>query len=93
MSVALRHLVFASLPLLAGLGAGWGFAYVQESCGALVGFLFAAKCRGVQLEYQLLIQTWGTAAGGVASAILGTWLEIRRARTVHNHVSIRGATS
>ncbi|HXF95822.1 MAG TPA: hypothetical protein VNI61_06930 [Gemmatimonadales bacterium] len=88
MSVALRHLVLASLPLLVGLGAGWGFAYTQESCSRLVGFLFAAKCRGVQLEYQILFQTWGTAAGAVLAAILGTWLELRRTRRRLAHPSV-----
>ena len=78
MAVTLRHLVIASLPLLFGLGAGWGFAYMQESCGRLVGFLFTAKCRGVQLEYQMIFQTWGTAAGCVVAAVLGAWLERRR---------------
>lgn len=78
MGVTLRHLAIALLPLLFGLGAGWGFAYMQESCTRLVGFLFSAKCRGVQLEYQLVFQTWGTAAGCAVSAVLGAWLERRR---------------
>ncbi|MGH7700426.1 MAG: hypothetical protein ACREMJ_07940 [Gemmatimonadales bacterium] len=84
MSVVLRHVVLASLPLLIGLGAAWGFAYTQESCGRLVGFLFAAKCRGVQLQYQMLFQTWGTAAGCVLAAVLGAWMELRRRRAVQS---------
>ena len=93
MFVALRHLVLTSVPVLVGLAAGWGFAYLQESCGSAVGFLFAAKCRGVQLEYQLLFQTFGTVTGGVFAAMLGTWLEHRRKRTGQRHVSFPGATS
>lgn len=82
MSVVLRHLVLACLPLLFGLGAGWGFAYTQESCGRLVGALFAAKCGRVQLQYQMAFQSWGTAVGCLLTAVLGTWLELRRRRAV-----------
>ena len=91
MSLVLRHIAIASLPLLFGLAAGWGFAYSQESCGRLVGFLFAAKCRGVQLQYQVAFQTWGTAAGCVATALIGAWLELRRRRIVQSDVSNPGA--
>jgi hypothetical protein len=91
MVIAMRHLVLAAFPVLVGLGAGWGFAYLQESCGQAVGFLFAAKCRGVQLEYQLLFQTFGTVGGGVLAAMLGTWLEHRRKRTGPRHDSLPGA--
>jgi len=73
-----RHLLLASLPLVCGLAAGWGFAWWQEECGKLVGFLFSAKCRGVQLQYQLLFQTWGVVAGCLLAAGLGSWLEVRR---------------
>jgi hypothetical protein len=93
MSVVLRHLVLASLPLVFGLGAGWGFAYAQESCGRLVGFLFAAKCRGVQLQYQVAFQTWGTAVGCALTALLGVWLELRRRRVVQSDVSNIGEQS
>lgn len=93
MSAVLRHLVIASLPLLFGLGAGWGFAYMQESCGKLVGFLFSARCRGVQLEYQIIFQTWGTAAGCVVAAAVGAWLELRRRPAVQSGVSNQGEPS
>jgi membrane associated rhomboid family serine protease len=86
MAVTLRHLVIAFLPLLFGLGAGWSFAYMQESCTRLVGFLFSAKCRGVQLEYQVVFQTWGTAAGCLVAAVLGAWLERRREHARHGTV-------
>jgi hypothetical protein len=78
--VIARHVTLASLPVLLGLGAGWGFALLQESCGQLVGFLFAAKCRGVQLEYQIAFQAWGTVAGSFLGAGLGIWLERRRTK-------------
>ncbi len=74
----IRHVTLVSLPLILGLAAGWGFAYMQRSCGELVGFLFAAKCRGVQLEYQIAFQTAGTVAGCLLAVGLGIWLERRR---------------
>jgi hypothetical protein len=80
MGLVLRHMLVAFLPLLFGLGAGWAFALSQESCGRLVGFLFAAKCRGTQLEYQLAFQTVGTGVGCLLAASLGAWLEGRRWR-------------
>ena len=82
MRIVLGHLMLASPPLLVGIAAGWGFAWTQESCGRLVGILLAAKCRGVQLEYQLAIQTWGTAVGCVIAALLGAYWELRRRRNV-----------
>ena len=80
MRIVLRHVLLASLPLAVGLAAGWGFALTQGSCGSLVGPIFAAKCHGRQLEYQLLFQTWGTLAGGLLAAGIGTWLEFRGRR-------------
>lgn len=91
MKVLFRHLLLASFPVLLGLGAGWGFAYTQESCSRLVGFLFAAKCRGVQLQYQMRFQTWGTVLGAALAASLGAWLELRRRRTVQRADSTQGA--
>lgn len=82
MRVVLRHFLLASLPLAIGLAAGWGFALTQGSCGALVGPIFAAKCHGRQLEYQLLFQTWGTVAGSLLAAGVGAGLELRRRRAV-----------
>ena len=77
-----RNLVVAVLPLLFGVGAGYGFALSQQSCGKLVGALFASKCRGRQLEYQILFQTAGAGAGTLVAAVVGTWLEHRRRRVV-----------
>jgi hypothetical protein len=82
MFVMLKHLLLASLPLAFGVAAGWGFAYLQGSCGSLVGPVFAAKCHGRQLEYQILFQTGGTALGVLLGATLGARLELRRRRTV-----------
>jgi hypothetical protein len=93
MLTVLRYLLLASPPLLLGLGAGWGFAWVQESCGRLVGILLAAKCRGVQLEYQLAFQTWGTALGCVVTAALSAYLELRRRRKVVRAQPLPGGVS
>ena len=82
MRVVLRHLMVVALPLVLGLAAGWGFAYLQEPCGRLVGFALAAKCRGVQLEWQLGLQTLGTAVGYLIAVPLGAWLELRSRRAV-----------
>lgn len=73
-----RHVLLAALPLIAGVAAGWGFALTQGSCGDLVGPLLAPMCRGRQLQYQILFQAWGTAAGCALTAVLGIWLEMRR---------------
>ncbi len=78
MRVILRHTALAALPLVCGLAAGWIFAGLQESCWDLVGPIFSAKCRGVQLRYQVGIQTGGTAFGGLIAAAIGIWLERRR---------------
>lgn len=82
MRVMLRHLLIAALPLAFGVAAGWGFAYTQEACGRLVGFALAAKCHGVQLEWQVAFQTVGTLAGYLIAAPLGAWLELRSRRAV-----------
>jgi hypothetical protein len=82
MRIILRHTLIAALPLVFGLAAGWGFAHMQPSCSHLVGFAFAAKCHGVQLEWQVLFQTAGTVAGCVLAAPLGAWLELRGRRAV-----------
>lgn len=82
MRVVLRHIILAALPLALGLAAGHGFIYMQESCGRLVGFALAAKCRGVQLEWQVAFQTAGTLTGCLIAAVLGSWLELRSRRAV-----------
>jgi len=93
MGILLRHLLLASPPLILGLGAGWGFALSQESCGRMVGLLFAAKCRGTLLEYQMLLQTGGTALGWLVAALLGIWWERRRRRDVQRANQEWGGTS
>lgn len=89
MTTFLRNLGLGFLPLCFGLAAGEGFAYTMQSCGRLVGPIFAAKCRGRQLEYQLQFQTAGTAAGSLVATGLGLWLELRRRRVVQQPNSIR----
>src|SRR2546428_10862694 len=63
MKIFLRHVVLCSLPLLFGAGAGYGFTFIQGSCGAMVGALFAGKCAGPQREYQARIQLRREADG------------------------------
>lgn len=82
MGIILKHLLLASPPLILGLGAGWGFALSQESCGQMVGILFAGKCRGTLLEYQMLLQTVGTALGCLLVALIGVRWELRRRKEV-----------
>ncbi len=45
MKILLRHLVLCSLPILFGAGAGYGFTFIQGSCGAMVGALFSVSTR------------------------------------------------
>jgi hypothetical protein len=86
MKVFFRHFLIALLPLVFGVGAGWGFAavlsYTRNTCGRLVGPVFAPKCHWIQLEYQIMWMMGGMAFGCVLAAILGTWLELRRRRAV-----------
>jgi len=82
MKLFFRHLVVVALPLVFGLASGYGFARSQGPCGSLVGPIFAAKCHGRLLEYQMKFQTAGTAIGTVVAAALGAWLEHRRRRVV-----------
>lgn len=90
--IVLKHLLIALLPLACGLAAGLGFAYSQATCGSMVGPVFAAKCHGRLLEYQLFFQTAGTLAGCVLTAVLGAWLELRRRRVVLQTASTEEAT-
>ncbi len=93
MKVFLRHFFIALLPLVLGLGAGWGFAFSQNSCGRLVGPVFAPKCHWIQLEYQIMFMMAGTALGCVVAATLGSWLELRRRRAVQRADPNQGGPS
>jgi hypothetical protein len=93
MKVFLRHFFIALLPLVFGLGAGWGFAFSQNSCGRLVGPVFAPKCHWIQLEYQIMFMMAGTALGCVIAATLGSWLELRRRRAVQRADPNQGGPS
>jgi hypothetical protein len=72
-----RHVALGFLPLVMGIGAGWLFAAQQPSCGSLVGPLFAAKCGRMLVQYQLWIQTAGTAGGCFIGTVFGIWLDRR----------------
>lgn len=72
-----RHVVLGFLPLAMGVAAGWVFMSQQPSCGSLVGPLFAAKCGRMLVQYQLWIQTAGTAGGCFIGTVFGLWLERR----------------
>jgi hypothetical protein len=78
MKIMLRHFVIALIPLALGLAAGWAFAFSQDSCGRLVGPVFAPKCRWIQLEYQIMFHLSGVALGCLVAAIVGASLEFRR---------------
>ena len=92
MKIFLRHLALCALPLVCGIGAGFGFARSQASCGSLVGPIFAAKCHGRQLEYELKFQIAGTGFGTLVAASLGAWLEHRRRRVVQPSTPAGGVT-
>ena len=80
MKLQLRHFFVALLPLILGLAARWGFAFSQNTCGRLVGPIFAPKCHWIQLEYQLGFQMAGTVLGCLIAAALGASLERRSRR-------------
>jgi len=80
MRIYLRHFFIALLPLTIGLAASWGFAFSQNTCGRLVGPIFAPKCHWIQLEYQLGFQMAGTALGCLIAVVVGASLERRSRR-------------
>ncbi|HEY3279059.1 MAG TPA: hypothetical protein VGJ83_00990 [Gemmatimonadales bacterium] len=90
MRIVLRNLCIALLPLIFGLAASWGFAFSQQTCGRLVGPVFAPKCHWMQLEYQLGFQSAGTLLGCLLATVLGSWLELRRRRAVQRADSQQG---
>ncbi len=82
MKTFIRHLTLCALPLIGGIGAGYGFAAKQASCMSLVGVILAAKCHVRQLEYQQRFELAGAAAGWLVASTLGAWLEHRRRRSL-----------
>lgn len=80
MRILSRHFLIALLPLIIGLAASWGFAFSQDTCGRLVGPIFAPKCHWIQLEYQLGFQMGGTLLGCLIAAFAGASLERRSRR-------------
>lgn len=93
MRIMLRHFWIALLPLVCGLAASWGFAFTQNTCGRLVGPLFAPKCHWIQLEYQLGFQMAGTLLGCLIAAFLGAALERRSRRAVERGATINQGVS
>lgn len=82
MRIVFRHFFLSLLPVLFGVGAGWGFAFSQQKCGRLVGPVFGPKCHWVQLEYEIKFMMAGMALGALLSTALGSRLELRRGRAV-----------
>src|SRR5690349_24985582 len=93
MKTLLRHLVLCSLPILFGWGAGYGFTFIQGSCGAMVGALFAGKCAGRQREYHVRFQLGGAGVGLVIAATVGALLEHRRRRAVQPSTPVQPSTT
>jgi hypothetical protein len=91
--ILLRHFFVALLPLVFGLAASWGFAFSQNTCGRLVGPIFAPKCHWIQLEYQLGFQMAGTLLGCLIAIFLGAWLERRSRRRVERPTLNQGASA
>ena len=90
MRIILRHFFLASLPLVFGIAAGWGFAFSVPSCGRLVGPVFGPKCHWKQLEYQIQFHMAGVAFGCLLAATLGASMELRRRRAVQRATSTGG---
>jgi len=93
MRIVIKNLFIAALPLLLGLAAGYLFTRSLSSCGRMVGPLFAAKCHGRVLQYQIQFQTLGTALGCVIVALIGVVRELRARRAVQSEASSQGETT
>jgi hypothetical protein len=90
MRIVIKNLLIAALPLLLGFAAGYAFSHTRASCGSMVGPLFAAKCHGRVLQYQMQFQTLGTALGCVLVALIGVVRELRARRAVQSRASSQG---
>jgi len=90
MRILIKNLFIGALPLLLSLGAGYLFTRTLSSCGSMVGPLFAAKCHGRVLQYQIRFQTLGTALGCVIVAVIGMVRELRARRAVQSRASSQG---
>lgn len=90
MRIVLKNLCIAALPLLSGLVAGYLFTRTLSSCGSMVGPLFAAKCHGRVLQYQIQFQTLGTALGCLIVAVIGAVRELRARRAVQPRATSQG---
>ncbi len=90
MRILLKNLLIAALPLILGFATGYIFTHTRASCGSMVGPLFAAKCHGRVLQYQIQFQTVGTALGCVLVALIGVVRELRARRTVQSRASSQG---
>ena len=90
MRIVLKNLCIAALPLLLGFAAGYLFTRTLSSCGSMVGPLFAAKCHGRVLQYQIQFQTAGTALGCLIVALIGVIRELRARRAVQPRATSQG---
>jgi hypothetical protein len=90
MRMVIKNLFIGALPLLLGFAAGYIFTRTLSSCGSMVGPLFAAKCHGRVLQYQIHFQTLGTALGCVIVAVIGMVRELRARRAVESLASSQG---
>ena len=90
MRIVIKNLLIAALPLLLGFAAGYEFSHTRASCGSMVGPLFAAKCHGRVLQYQMKFQMFGTALGCVFVALIGVVRDLRARRAVQSRASSQG---
>jgi hypothetical protein len=93
MRIVIKNLVIGALPLLFGFAAGYLFTRTLSSCGSMVGPLFAAKCHGRVLQYQIQFQTAGTGLGCLVVAVMGMIRELRARRAVQLRASSQGEST